>query len=48
MSALVETADRQSLWSSAAGVLKRRVEIARWMTFAVSILGGAAHVEEAR
>jgi conflict system pore-forming effector with SLATT domain/uncharacterized protein DUF4231 len=39
MSALAETADRQSLWSSTAGVLKRRVEIARWVTFAFSILG---------
>jgi Protein of unknown function (DUF4231) len=39
MTALAETADRQSLWSSTAGVLKRRVEIARWVTFAFSILG---------
>jgi Protein of unknown function (DUF4231) len=39
MTALAETADRQSLWSSTAGVLKRRVEIARWVTFACSILG---------
>jgi conflict system pore-forming effector with SLATT domain/uncharacterized protein DUF4231 len=39
MTALAETADRQSLWSSTAGLLKRRVEIARWVTFAFSILG---------
>jgi hypothetical protein len=39
MTALAETADRQSLWSSTAGVLNRRVEIARWVTFAFSILG---------
>jgi SMODS and SLOG-associating 2TM effector domain 1/Protein of unknown function (DUF4231) len=39
MTALAETADRQSLWSSTAGVLKGRVEIARWVTFAFSILG---------
>jgi hypothetical protein len=39
MTALTETADRQSLWSSTADVLKRRVEIARWVTFAFSILG---------
>ena len=39
MTALAETADRQSLWSSTADVLKRRVEIARWVTFAFSILG---------
>jgi SMODS and SLOG-associating 2TM effector domain 1/Protein of unknown function (DUF4231) len=39
MTALAETADRQSLWSNTAGVLKRRVEIARWVTFAFSILG---------
>jgi drug/metabolite transporter (DMT)-like permease len=39
MTALAETADRQSLWSSTASVLKRRVEIARWVTFAFSILG---------
>jgi drug/metabolite transporter (DMT)-like permease len=39
MTALEETADRQSLWSSTAGVLKRRVESARWVTFAFSILG---------
>jgi hypothetical protein len=39
MTALAETADRQSLWSSTAGVLKRRVEIARRVTSAFSILG---------
>src|SRR6266498_2964474 len=39
MTALAETADRQFLWSSTASVLKRRVEIARWVTFAFSILG---------
>ena len=39
MTALAETAERQSLWSSTAGVLKRRVEVARWVTFAFSILG---------
>jgi hypothetical protein len=39
MAALTETADRQSLWSSTADVLKRRVEIARWVTFTFSILG---------
>jgi hypothetical protein len=39
MTVLAETADRQSLWSSTANVLKRRVEIARWVTFAFSILG---------
>jgi len=39
MTPLAETADRQSLWSSTAHVLKRRVEIARWTTFAFSILG---------
>jgi hypothetical protein len=38
MTALAETADRQSLWSSTAGVLKKRVEIARWVTFAFSII----------
>jgi len=39
MTALTETAERQSLWSGTAGVLKRRVEVARWVTFAFSILG---------
>jgi hypothetical protein len=39
MTALAETADRQSIWSSTTSVLKRRVEIARWVTFAFSILG---------
>ena len=39
MTALAETADRQSLWSSTADVLKRRAEIARWVTLAFSILG---------
>lgn len=39
MTVLAETADRQSLWSRTANVLKRRVEIARWVTFAFSILG---------
>jgi SMODS and SLOG-associating 2TM effector domain 1/Protein of unknown function (DUF4231) len=39
MKVLAEIADRQSLWSSTAGVLKKRVEIARWVTFAFSILG---------
>ena len=39
MTALAEMADRQSLWSSTSDVLKRRVEIARWVTFAFSILG---------
>jgi SMODS and SLOG-associating 2TM effector domain 1/Protein of unknown function (DUF4231) len=39
MTALTETADRQSLWSTTAGALKRRVETARWLTFGFSILG---------
>ena len=39
MTTLEETADRQSLWDNTADVLKRRVEIARWVTFAFSILG---------
>src|SRR5262249_55532320 len=39
MTALAETANRQSLWSSTASVLKRRVQLARWVTFAFSILG---------
>src|SRR5262245_48524440 len=39
MTALTETADRQSLWSSSAGALKRRIEVARWITFVFSILG---------
>jgi hypothetical protein len=39
MTPLEETADRQSLWDNTADVLKRRVEIARWVTFAFSILG---------
>lgn len=39
MTALGETADRQSLWSTTAGTLKKRVEVARWLTFAFSILG---------
>jgi drug/metabolite transporter (DMT)-like permease len=39
ITALTETADRQSQWSSTADVLKRRVVIARWVTFAFSILG---------
>ena len=39
MTALAETADRQTLWSTTASKLKRRVEIARWLTFAFSILG---------
>ncbi len=39
MTALAEMASRQSLWSSTSDVLKRRVEIARWVTFAFSILG---------
>ena len=39
MTALAETADRQSLWSSTASVLKRRVDFARWVTFSFSILG---------
>jgi drug/metabolite transporter (DMT)-like permease len=39
MTPLAETADRQSLWSTTAGVLKRRVEIARWVTFTFSIFG---------
>jgi SMODS and SLOG-associating 2TM effector domain 1/Protein of unknown function (DUF4231) len=39
MTPLAETADRQSLWSTTAGVLKRRAEIARWVTFTFSILG---------
>jgi hypothetical protein len=39
MTTLEETADRQSLWSNTADVLKRRVEIARWVTFAFSTLG---------
>src|SRR6266436_1244305 len=39
MTALAESAERQSLWSSTSDVLKRRVEIARWVTFAFFILG---------
>ena len=39
MTALTETADRQSLWSATAGAFKRRVETARWLTFTFSILG---------
>ena len=39
MKVLAEIVDRQSLWSSTADVLKKRVEIARWVTFAFSILG---------
>jgi hypothetical protein len=39
MTALTETADRQSLWSTTASTLKTRVEVARWLTFAFSILG---------
>jgi hypothetical protein len=39
MTALAEAADRQSLWSSTASMLKRRVDTARWVTFAFSILG---------
>jgi hypothetical protein len=39
MTALTETADRQSLWSSSADALKRHIEIARWITFVFSILG---------
>jgi hypothetical protein len=36
---LTEIGDQQSHWSNTAGLLKRRVEIARWMTFGFSILG---------
>src|SRR5262245_43394044 len=39
MTALTETADRQSLWSRSAAALKRRIEVARWITFVFSILG---------
>jgi SMODS and SLOG-associating 2TM effector domain 1/Protein of unknown function (DUF4231) len=39
MAELAETADRQALWSTTASTLKRRVETARWLTFAFSILG---------
>jgi SMODS and SLOG-associating 2TM effector domain 1/Protein of unknown function (DUF4231) len=39
MTALTEIGDQQSLWSNTAGLLKRRVEIARWVTFGFSILG---------
>jgi SMODS and SLOG-associating 2TM effector domain 1/Protein of unknown function (DUF4231) len=39
MTPLAETADRQSIWSTTAGVLKRRVDIARWVTFTFSIFG---------
>jgi len=39
MTALTETADRQSLWSKTAGVLKKSVERARWSTFLLSIFG---------
>src|SRR6476661_2845770 len=39
MTVLTETADRQALWSTTAGTLKRRVETARWLTFGFSILG---------
>jgi hypothetical protein len=39
MTALTETADRQSLWSRSADALKRRIEVARWITFVFSILG---------
>jgi TIR domain/Protein of unknown function (DUF4231)/SMODS and SLOG-associating 2TM effector domain 1 len=39
MTALTETADRQSIWSKTASVLKRRVEVARWRKFAFLILG---------
>src|SRR5262245_26019116 len=39
MTALTETADRQSLWSSSADALKRRIEVARWITFVFSIFG---------
>jgi hypothetical protein len=37
--ALTETADRQSLWSNTASVLKKRVEVARWMKVWFLILG---------
>jgi SMODS and SLOG-associating 2TM effector domain 1/Protein of unknown function (DUF4231) len=39
MTALTETADRQSLWSKTAGTLKSEVDVARWSTFLLSILG---------
>src|SRR5262249_2210710 len=39
MTALTETADRQSLWSTSADALKRRIEVARWITFVFSIFG---------
>jgi uncharacterized membrane protein YedE/YeeE len=39
MTALTETADRQSLWSKTAGALKSKVDFARWSTFLLSILG---------
>src|SRR5262249_19573207 len=39
VTALTETADRQSLWSKTATALKSSVEFARWTTFLLSILG---------
>ena len=39
MIALTETADRQLLWSKTAGALKSNVDLARWSTFFLSILG---------
>jgi hypothetical protein len=39
MTALTETADRQSLWSNTADALKASVNFARWCTFLLSISG---------
>jgi SMODS and SLOG-associating 2TM effector domain 1/Protein of unknown function (DUF4231) len=39
MTALTEIGDRQSVWSNTAGLLKRRIAIARWVTFGFSISG---------
>ncbi len=39
MTALTETADRQSLWSKTANALMSSVEFARWSTFLLSISG---------
>ncbi|MCA1456978.1 DUF4231 domain-containing protein [Bradyrhizobium sp. BRP22] len=39
MIALTETADRQLVWSKTAGALKKNVDLARWSTFLLSILG---------
>jgi hypothetical protein len=39
MTAMDEIASRETFWSSTADTLKTRLEIARWITFAFSILG---------